>query len=150
MAATTCGISANDSIKALESFNGVRRRLEYKGEHSGVKIYDDFAHHPTAITYASEAIRNEFKENKILGIIELGSNTMSSGSHGNAIFDSVTAFDKVIWLDHNKVIKDDESFNRHDECISNIKTIIKDYDVALLMTNKDSSKLYGPIIDFLS
>ena len=149
MAATTCGISANDSIEALESFNGVRRRLEYKGEHSGVKIYDDFAHHPTAITYASEAIRNEFKENKILGIIELGSNTMSSGYHGNAIFDSVTAFDKVIWLDRNKVIKDDESFNHHDECIGNIKSIIKDYDVVLLMTNKDSSKLYEPIIDFL-
>ena len=74
-----------------------------------MKIYDDFAHHPTAITYASEAIRNEFKENKILGIIELGSNTMSSGSHGNAIFDSVTAFDEVIWLDHNKIIKDDKS-----------------------------------------
>ena len=75
---------------------------------------------------------------------------MSSGLHGNAIFDSVTAFDKVIWLDHNKVIKDDESFNRHDECIANIKSIIKDYDVVLLMTNKDSSILYEPIIDFLS
>ena len=75
---------------------------------------------------------------------------MSSGSHGNAIFDSVTAFDKVIWLDHKKVIKDDESFNRHDECIGNIKSVIKDYDVVLLMTNKDSSKLYEPIIDFLS
>ena len=150
IAATTCGISPNDSIEALESFNGVRRRLEYKGEHSGVKIYDDFAHHPTAITYASEAIRNKFKDNKILGIIELGSNTMSSGSHGIAIFDSATAFDKVIWLDHNKVIKDDESFNCHDECISKIKSIIKNYDVVLLMTNKDSSKLYEPIIDFLS
>ena len=115
-----------------------------------MKIYDDFVHHSSAITYASEAIRNEFKENKILGIIELGSNTMSSGSHGNAIFDSVTAFDKVIWLDHNKVIEDDESFNHHDECIGNIKSIIKDYDVVLIMTNKDSSKLYEPIIDFLS
>ena len=108
MAATTCGISPNDSIEALKSFNGVRRRLEYKGEHSGVKIYDDFAHHPTAISYASEAIRNEFKEKRILGIIELGSNTMSSGSHGNAIYDSVTVLDEVIWLDHKKVIKDDE------------------------------------------
>ena len=150
MAATTCGISVNASIEALKSFNGVRRRLEYKGEHSGIKIYDDFAHHPTAITFSSEAIRNEFKENKILGIIELGSNTMSSGSHGNAIFDSVTAFDEVIWLDHNKVIKDEKSFNCHDECIARIKSIIKDYDVVLIMTNKDSSKLYEPIINFLS
>ena len=150
MAATTCGISANNSIKALESFNGVRRRLEYKGEYSGVKIYDDFAHHPTAINYASKAIRNEFRDNKILGIIELGSNTMSSGYHGNTIFDSVAAFDKVVWLDHNKVTNNNESFSCHDECISNVKSIIKDYDVVLLMTNKDSSKLYEPIIDFLS
>ena len=56
----------------------------------------------------------------------------------------------MIWLDHKKIIKDAESFNRHDECIGNIKSIIKDYDVVLLMTNKDSSKLYQPIIDFLS
>ena len=128
----------------------MRRRLEYKGEHSGVKIYDDFAHHPTAISYASEAIRNEFKEKRILGIIELGSNTMSSGSHGNAIYDSVTVLDEVIWLDRNKVIKDVKSFNSHNECIAKIKSIIKDYDVALLMTNKDSSKLFEPIINFLS
>ena len=50
----------------------------------------------------------------------------------------------------DKAIKDDESFSCHDECISNLKSIIKDYDVVLLMTNKDSSKLYEPIIDFLS
>ena len=150
MAAKTSGVSINDSIEALKSFNGVRRRLEYKGEHSGVKIYDDFAHHPTAIKHTSEAIRNEFKEKKILGIIELGSNTMSSGFHGNAIFNSVKAFDKVIWLDHNKIIKNENSFDNHDKCIDKIKSIIKDYDAALLMTNKDSSKFYEPIIDFLS
>ena len=150
MAAKTSGVSINDSIEALKSFNRVRRRLEYKGEHSGVKIYDDFAHHPTAIKHTSEAIRNEFKEKKILGIIELGSNTMSSGFHGNAIFNSVKAFDKVIWLDHNKIIKNENSFDNHDKCIDKIKSIIKDYDAALLMTNKDSSKFYEPIIDFLS
>jgi UDP-N-acetylmuramate: L-alanyl-gamma-D-glutamyl-meso-diaminopimelate ligase len=150
MAAKTGGVSVNDSIEALKSFNGVRRRLEYKGEYSGVKIYDDFAHHPTAITYTSEAARNEFKKNKILGIIELGSNTMSSGLHGDAILSSVESFDQVIWLDHNKIIKDEKSFDSHDKCINKIKSIIKDYDVVLIMTNKDSSKLYEPIINFLS
>jgi UDP-N-acetylmuramate: L-alanyl-gamma-D-glutamyl-meso-diaminopimelate ligase len=150
MAAKTGGVSVNDSIEALKSFNGVRRRLEYKGEYSGVKIYDDFAHHPTAITYTSEAARNEFKKNKILGIIELGSNTMSSGLHGDAILSSVESFDQVIWLDHNKIIKNEKSFDSHDKCINKIKSIIKDYDVVLIMTNKDSSKLYEPIINFLS
>ena len=150
MAAKTSGVSINDSIKALKSFNGVRRRLEYKGEYSGIKIYDDFAHHPTAITYTSEAARNEFKKNKILGIIELGSNTMSSGLHGDAILNSVESFDQVIWLDHNKIIKDEKSFDSRDKCIDKIKSIIRDYDVVLIMTNKDSSKLYEPIINFLS
>jgi len=150
MAAKTSGVSINDSIKALKSFNGVRRRLEYKGEYSGIKIYDDFAHHPTAITYTSEAARNEFKKNKILGIIELGSNTMSSGLHGDAILNSVESFDQVIWLDHNKIIKDENSFDSRDKCINKIKSIIRDYDVVLIMTNKDSSKLYEPIINFLS
>ena len=75
---------------------------------------------------------------------------MSSGFHGNAIFNSVKAFDKVIWLDHNKIIKNENSFDNHDKCIDKIKSIIKDYDAALLMTNKDSSKFYEPIIDFLS
>jgi len=150
IAARTSGVSVNDSIEALKSFNGVRRRLEYKGEHSGIKIYDDFAHHPTAIAYSSEAVRSEFAENKILGIIELGSNTMSSGFHGNAIFESTSAFDEVIWLDHNKILKSEKSFVNHHKCIDKIKSIIKDYDVVLLMTNKDSSKLYEPIINFLS
>jgi len=150
MAAKTSGVSINDSIKALKSFNGVRRRLEYKGEYSGIKIYDDFAHHPTAITYTSEAARNEFKKNKILGIIELGSNTMSYGLHGDAILNSVESFDQVIWLDHNKIIKDEKSFDSRDKCIDKIKSIIRDYDVVLIMTNKDSSKLYEPIINFLS
>ena len=74
LAANTCGIEIRDAIESLESFNGVKRRLEFKGEYSGIKIYDDFAHHPTAISFTAKAIRDEFKDKKIFGIIELGSN----------------------------------------------------------------------------
>ena len=82
LAAKTDGIQIQDSIKSLASFDGVKRRLEYKGSYDGIEIYDDFAHHPTAIEFSSNALVTKNPSKKILGLIELGSNTMSGGSHG--------------------------------------------------------------------
>ena len=82
LAAKTDGVQIQDSIKSLASFDGVKRRLEYKGSYDGIEIYDDFAHHPTAIEFSSNALVTKNPSKKILGLIELGSNTMSGGSHG--------------------------------------------------------------------
>ena len=56
LAARTDGIQIQDSIKSLASFDGVKRRLEYKGSFDGIEIYDDFAHHPTAIEFSANAL----------------------------------------------------------------------------------------------
>jgi UDP-N-acetylmuramate: L-alanyl-gamma-D-glutamyl-meso-diaminopimelate ligase len=150
LAAKTGGINIKDSIESLKKFSGVKRRLEFKGEHNGIKIYDDFAHHPTAIKYTSDAVRKNFQSKKILGIVELGSNTMSAGYHGDSINESVKAFDDVVWLDQKKVIDDANSYDTLDKCLNGIKTIIRDYDVVILMTNKDSQSISQPIINFLN
>lgn len=150
LAAKTGGINVKDSIESLRKFSGVKRRLEFKGEHNGIKIYDDFAHHPTAIKYTSDAVRKNFQSKKILGIVELGSNTMSAGYHGDSINESVKAFDDVVWLDQKKVIDDANSYDTLDKCLNGIKTIIRDYDVVILMTNKDSQSISQPIINFLN
>jgi len=150
LAANTCGIEIRDAIESLESFNGVKRRLEFKGEYSGIKIYDDFAHHPTAISFTAKAIRDEFKDKKIFGIIELGSNTMSSGYHGQAIYSSINNFDRVEWLDHNNVLEEENSHQNHDDFLAAIKNAIRNYEVVVLMTNKDSNKIIQPLIDYLS
>jgi UDP-N-acetylmuramate: L-alanyl-gamma-D-glutamyl-meso-diaminopimelate ligase len=119
LAAKTGGVAIEDSISSLLKFQGVKRRLEFKGTYSGIKIYDDFAHHPTAIEASSSAIRKEFPSDKILGVIELASNTMSGGTHGNSLIESSSFFDEVIWLDHKGVIEETNNniSNDLDKCI---------------------------------
>ena len=153
LAAKIAGVAIEDSISSLLKFQGVKRRLEFKGLHSDVKIYDDFAHHPTAIKASSKAIRKEFPSNKILGVIELASNTMSKGFHGNSLIESSSFFDEVIWLDHKNGIKEANNINISNDladCIQKVKNIIKDYDIVVCMTNKDSQKIIKPIIDYLN
>ena len=153
LAAKTGGVKIEDSIDSLLKFQGVKRRLEFKGIHSGIKIYDDFAHHPSAIQASSKAIRKEFLSKKILGVIELASNTMSDGTHGDALIKSSNFFDEVIWLDHKGVIdkaNEVHAVNNLDECIQKTISIIKDYDIVVIMTNKDSQKLTKPLIEYLN
>lgn len=153
LAAKTGGVKIEDSIDSLLKFQGVKRRLEFKGIHSGIKIYDDFAHHPSAIKASSKAIRKEFLSKKILGVIELASNTMSDGAHGDALIKSSNFFDEVIWLDHKGVIDKANgvhTVNNLDECIQKTISIIKDYDIVIIMTNKDSQKLTKPLIEYLN
>ena len=153
LAAKTGGVKIEDSIYSLLKFQGVKRRLEFKGIHSGIKIYDDFAHHPSAIEASSKAIRKEFLSKKILGVIELASNTMSDGAHGDALIKSSNFFDEVIWLDHKGVIdkaNEVHTVNNLDECIQKTISIIKDYDIVVIMTNKDSQKLTKPLIEYLN
>ena len=153
LAAKTAGVAIEDSISSLLKFQGVKRRLEFKGLHSDIKIYDDFAHHPTAIQASSKAIRKEFPSKKILGVIELASNTMSDGIHGNSLIESSSFFDEVVWLDHKSAIKETNNTNISNDLdgfIETIKNIIQDYDIVVCMTNKDSQKITKPIIDYLN
>ena len=153
LAAKTAGVAIEDSIRSLLKFQGVKRRLEFKGLHSDIKIYDDFAHHPTAIRASSKAIRKEFPSKKILGVIELASNTMSDGIHGNSLIESSSFFDEVVWLDHKSVIKETNNTNIANDLdgfIETIKNLIQDYDIVVCMTNKDSQKITEPIIDYLN
>lgn len=153
LAANVNGISIEDSIESLLDFDGVKRRLENKGSYSGVSIYDDFAHHPTAIRMTADALSSQHSESKILGIIELGSNTMSGGFHGDELFNAPGSLAKTIWIDHKSILGEeiDERlvFNSIDSSLIFIKDNICDYDIILIMTNKDSSLIYNPIIKHL-
>ncbi len=151
LAAKSDGVQIQDSIKSLASFDGVKRRLEHIGSFDGIEIYDDFAHHPTAIEFSSNALVTKNPSKKILGLIELGSNTMSGGSHGLSLVESAKSLTHVIWLDHNNVLSENssiESTNNTEDFISLAMSAILDYDVVILMTNKDSQKILKPIKDY--
>ena len=147
LAAQIEGISINKSIESLKSFLGVKRRMEKVIEHNGTRVYDDFAHHPTAIKLSTKAVRDENPNKKILGIVELGSNTMSSGYHKDNLFNSLNYVDRTIILDRQKVYEADDIFNSTEDLLFELRKIAKDYDIILIMTNKDSQKFISPLKD---
>jgi UDP-N-acetylmuramate: L-alanyl-gamma-D-glutamyl-meso-diaminopimelate ligase len=149
LAAKLDGIDINDSIKSLKNFEGVKRRMDFVKEISNIRIYDDFAHHPTAISLSSKAIRKKYPDKKIMGIVELGSNTMSSGYHKENLIDSFESFDEVFLLDQKNIYKHPNAYQSSEDLFRNLKEIIFEYDIILIMTNKNSQKFIQPIIKHL-
>ena len=149
LAAQIDGVKVSDSIDSLKSFLGVKRRMEKIVEIDGIKIYDDFAHHPTAIRLSSNALRNKHPQEKILGVIELGSNTMSSGYHEEHLLDSFESINQALILDSKGKYQGDNIFQSIDILIEELIKKIKDYDIILIMTNKDSQKFIQPILKSL-
>ena len=79
-AAEHVGVAPADAARALSSFENVKRRLELRGEAGGVKVYDDFAHHPTAMRTTIDGLRRKVGQARILAVFEPRSNTMKLGS----------------------------------------------------------------------
>ncbi len=100
-AARHVGIAPDIACQALSEFKGVKRRMELFGEVGNVRIYDDFAHHPTAIQTTLEGIRARVESEKgqglILAVIEPRSNTMRCGIHKSQLRASAASADQVFW-----------------------------------------------------
>jgi UDP-N-acetylmuramate: L-alanyl-gamma-D-glutamyl-meso-diaminopimelate ligase len=83
--AVHAGVGIDVALEALSKFKGVKRRLEKRGVFKGITLYDDFAHHPTAIEATLTAVRTQKAEQRIVAAIELKSNTMRMGVHRDAL-----------------------------------------------------------------
>ncbi|MGA0582983.1 MAG: UDP-N-acetylmuramate:L-alanyl-gamma-D-glutamyl-meso-diaminopimelate ligase [Castellaniella sp.] len=95
-AAHHVGIAATDGIAALNRFQGVRRRLELRGTQDGVAVYDDFAHHPSAIATTLDGLRRRVgPATRILAVIEPRSNTMKLGTMAARLPEALAAADRV-------------------------------------------------------
>ncbi|GAB5499351.1 MAG: UDP-N-acetylmuramate:L-alanyl-gamma-D-glutamyl-meso-diaminopimelate ligase [Pseudohongiellaceae bacterium] len=101
-AAHHVGVDVATACEALCQFQGVKRRLELRGTVEGVKIYDDFAHHPTAIEATLKGLaarmRNESPDGRLIAVIEPRSNTMKMGIHQHEFNLACEAADMVIWF----------------------------------------------------
>lgn len=97
IAARHVGVTPEISAQALQQFAGVKRRMECLADIHSIKVYDDFAHHPTAIKTTLAGLRAKVGEQKIIAIIEPRSNTMRMGVHKNELNRSVTDADDVLW-----------------------------------------------------
>ncbi|MFT6311227.1 MAG: UDP-N-acetylmuramate: L-alanyl-gamma-D-glutamyl-meso-diaminopimelate ligase [Porticoccus sp.] len=97
VAARHIGIAPSNAIESLTKFEGVKRRMEVIGEIDGVTIYDDFAHHPTAIATTLAGLRAKTGNGRIIAVLEPRSNTMQMGVHKDELCDSVKDADLVYW-----------------------------------------------------
>jgi UDP-N-acetylmuramate: L-alanyl-gamma-D-glutamyl-meso-diaminopimelate ligase len=94
-AARHCGIAPAQAIAALRAFEGVRRRMEVCGVAGGVTVYDDFAHHPTAVAATLEGLRAAVNSSRILAVLEPRSNTMKAGVMKDRLAASLACADRI-------------------------------------------------------
>jgi len=94
-AAHHAGVSVATAIEALRSFKGIARRMQLRGQVQGIRVYDDFAHHPTAIATTVDGLRRRVGKARILAVLELRSNTMRMGVHNDLIAPALAAADEV-------------------------------------------------------
>jgi UDP-N-acetylmuramate: L-alanyl-gamma-D-glutamyl-meso-diaminopimelate ligase len=96
-AARHAGVPVPQAIAALARFKGIARRMQLTGEVNGVRIYDDFAHHPTAIVTTLDGLRRRVGAARILAVLEPRSHTMRMGVHQQTLAPALAGADEV-WL----------------------------------------------------
>jgi len=96
-AARHAGVPVAQGIEALRSFEGVARRMQVRGEAGGIVVYDDFAHHPTAIQTTLAGLRARVKRARIVAVLEPRSQTMRMGVHRDTLAPAFAAADEV-WI----------------------------------------------------
>jgi len=94
-AARHAGVPAEQACEALSKFEGIKRRLEVLGDIGGITVYDDFAHHPTAIIETLSAVKELSGNGRILAVLEPRSNTMRMGVHKKRLLDSLQQADNI-------------------------------------------------------
>ena len=108
-AARHVGVPLAHAMSALSTFRGVKRRMELICRAGVIDIYDDFAHHPTAIQTTLLGLRARVGQDKIIAVIELGSYTMRGGEHASRLSEAVGEADQVIWFQPRDVAFDIET-----------------------------------------
>jgi UDP-N-acetylmuramate: L-alanyl-gamma-D-glutamyl-meso-diaminopimelate ligase len=94
-AAKHSGVKSDLAVEALAQFVNVKRRMEVKAVVNGITLYDDFAHHPTAISFTIDGLRAKVGEGRILAVLEPRSNTMKMGVHKDTLADSWSSADQI-------------------------------------------------------
>ncbi len=163
-AARHAGVSPAVACEALGLFKNVKRRMEVRGVVNGITVYDDFAHHPTAIETTLQGLRNKVGSARILAVLEPRSNTMKMGTLKNQLPASLTQADSVFVYTHDlgwdagpvfNSPLDGQVRNLHlvDELpvlVSAIKHEAKPGDHVLIMSNGGFGGIHGKLLEALA
>ena len=148
-ALSNVGLENKDVLKSIDRFPGVKRRLEFLGEHSGIKIFDDFAHHPTSIIASIDSLKDKYQgDGSLYTITELASNTMKKGTLREELVDSFDQADLSLIINSKDIEWDIEKefvtknntiiIDNHEEIMDHLSDKLKPGDIILIMTNRTS------------
>ncbi len=160
-AARHVGVEPHTSCAALGEFAGVKRRMELVGEVKGRRIYDDFAHHPTAIATTLAGLRAKVGAARIIAIIEPRSNTMKQGVHATSLGAACQAADNVIWFEPpglhwllNDVAKaaggDHRAFRTIDDILQWLTAHSRSGDHLVIMSNGGFGGIHQRLVEALA
>ena len=160
-AAHHVGVTFEHGCKALSRFSGIKRRMELCGEVQGVRVYDDFAHHPTAIATTINGLKANIGERKLIAILEPRSNTMQMGIHQQTLADSLRAADRIVLFDGGNLAlslaKIAEQLGNKatvettiDDIIKRVSSEAKQGDEILIMSNGGFGSIHQKLLTTLA
>jgi UDP-N-acetylmuramate: L-alanyl-gamma-D-glutamyl-meso-diaminopimelate ligase len=145
-AAASAGINFERAVDSLSRFEGVKRRMERTATVADIAIFDDFAHHPTAIARSIRSMRSRYPGHRVIVAIEPRSNTMKLGVHNDTLSDSLQDAD-LVWMFRPDGMPDDfESslqglgdklrlFDDYDRLVNDMSTRVMSGDQVVFMSN---------------
>lgn len=160
-AANHVGVEPAQACEALQTLKNVKRRLECLAEVNQVIIYDDFAHHPTAIRATLKALRQKVRNQRIIAIMEPRSNTMKQGVHKETLADAFAEADQIYLYEANDLTWDLSKatsslgnkvnvMHNIDSIVSSVASLAEANDHILIMSNGSFSGLHQKLIEKLS
>ena len=155
-AARHVGVTTDAALSAMTRFQGVKRRLEVCGTASGVTVYDDFAHHPTAISVTIAGLRGRVGKQRIIAVLEPRSNTMKLGSMKALLPDSLADADAVFCYARQlgwdaaaalEPLGDKaQTFDDLDALVSTVAAIARSGDHVLVMSNGGFGGIHAKLL----
>ncbi|WP_292992478.1 UDP-N-acetylmuramate:L-alanyl-gamma-D-glutamyl-meso-diaminopimelate ligase [Nitrosomonas sp.] len=158
IAARHTGVPVKTGIAALAQFKNVKRRMEKRGTVNGITVYDDFAHHPTAIQTTLNGLRSHVGTQRIIAILEPRSNTMKMGVWRDNLADSLLEADQVFCFTRDSqwakaamgpLGRKAHSFDDLNQLVQNISAITKPGDHILVMSNGGFDGIHEKILSTL-
>ncbi|PRO73519.1 UDP-N-acetylmuramate:L-alanyl-gamma-D-glutamyl-meso-diaminopimelate ligase [Alteromonas alba] len=160
-AAHHAGVTLPEAIAALSEFVNVKRRMEVRGCVKDITVYDDFAHHPTAIKTTLDGLRKKVGDARIIGVLEPRSNTMKMGIHKDVLVDSWQEADEVLLFEPDNLGWSMAQLAKHsrtptqvfrsvDAIIHQLATMLQPGDHVLIMSNGGFGGIHNKLLDVLA
>lgn len=158
-AAYHVGVSIEKACEALSNFAGIKRRMELIGDVDDILVFDDFAHHPTAIETTLDGAKKRLTNRRVWAVIEPRSNTMKLGSHKSLLAASASLADFVVWYEPKTLTwglkeaigdaKNQQVLGSIEEILDHLQKHTQSGDAIIIMSNGGFENIHQRVLQVL-